>query len=126
MAKITVTVAIPSNKLSPHAKGHWRSKSVPTKASRAAAVIASLNAMGDQGFNRPPLWKKARLHIKAYFPTACRWDQLNFIGACKAAIDGCADAGIVVNDNGVSMGSVDTSLIDKANPRVELTFVEEA
>lgn len=119
MNSITIVCGHPSNKLSPHANGHWHEKAELTKKAREGGYVAALAAMGGC---EPPRWKAAKMHIRAFFADRCRWDQMNYIAALKAKVDGFADAGIVANDRGLRLGEVDLDGIDPKDPRVEITI----
>lgn len=76
----------------------------------------------------PPMWTLTTVSMVGYFPSRCRWDHFNLIGAMKATLDGIADAGIVENDRWLRPGTFDFDRIDKANPRIEITLrkIEES
>jgi len=121
MNTIKITVPIPSNKLSPHAKGHWRAKSALTKKTREAARLMALVALDGR---TPPMWSLTTASMVGYFPSRCRWDHFNLIGAMKPTLDGIADAGIVENDRWLRPGTFDFDRIDKANPRIEIILTK--
>jgi hypothetical protein len=47
------------------------------------------------------------------------------MASIKSALDGVADAGLVVNDSGLWPESPEIH-VDKENPRLEITFTKEA
>jgi hypothetical protein len=74
----------------------------------------------------PPKWKRATVHVLAYFrDRRSKWDRDNFIAALKATIDGIVDAGLMENDRGLKWGEIELSRISKDYPRVELTFIPD-
>lgn len=121
MNSITITLPLPSPKLSPNARTHWAEKAKLTKASRRAAHFAALEALN---LRRPLGWLKARLEVKAFFKTLNFPDPTNFPLSLKAAIDGIADAGIILDDKSL-WPERPVFERDASNPRVELTITGE-
>lgn len=121
MKSITITLPLPSPKLSPNARTHWAEKAKLTKASRKAAYFAALEALN---LRKPPGWLKARLEVRAFFKTLNFPDPTNFPLSLKAAIDGIADAGIIANDKGL-WPERPVFAKDTGNPRMEITITEE-
>jgi len=115
---LMVTLPIPSPKLSPNARVHWASKAKLTKSSRLTAKIAALEAIGR---NDPPMLKTATLLVRWYSRTTARQDSGNLIARLKASEDGLTDAGIWVDDQGVTW-LPPIQLKDAKNPRVELVI----
>lgn len=121
MTSITITLPLPSRKLSPNARVHWAEKAKLTKAARKAAYYAALEALN---LRKPPGWVKARLETRAFFKTLNFPDPTNFPLSLKAAIDGIADSGIIANDKGL-WPERPVFAKDTKNPRVELTITRE-
>lgn len=119
MNQITVTLPLPNPKLNAHAKGHWRSKTVPTKALRnEARLLTTLEMRG-----RRIKWDKAAVTYRFFFKENRARDASNCIQSMKPAIDGVVDSGLIPDDRwqvlqiaGVECG------IDRDNPRTELVF----
>ncbi len=78
--------------------------------------------MGDRVYG----WECARLDVTWYGKTAqcLRLDADNIIGSLKGAIDGLVDAGLLVDDRGVSWGRPAREK-DSHRPRVELKITKE-
>jgi crossover junction endodeoxyribonuclease RusA len=82
----------PDPRLSPNARTHWRAKSPVTKTARTAAW-AITKAAGARVEHDGPI----ALAITFRAPDRRHRDRDNAIGACKAFMDGIADA-LGVND----------------------------
>lgn len=120
MNSITIVLPLPDKCLSPNARVHWAKKAKAVKFYRQRAryetrAIAGLN-LG---------WQKATYKARFYFPDARRRDADNAIASIKSALDGVADAGLVINDSGLWPERPEF-LLDKENPRLEITFTKEA
>lgn len=122
---LSITLPIPPIELRPNGRPHWAAKAKRVREYRKAAAWAMRAAIAEL-----PLSDFIRLPLKAvdvcpvYFhKTARRWDADNCIASLKAAIDGLQDAGLIVNDSGVSWRAP-VQMKDKANPRVELFVFE--
>lgn len=122
MNSITITIPLPPKEVRPNARCHWTAKARHTAAYRRMAHWNTLTAMGS---GIPERWLKAKVNIKAYFPTARHLDPDNLIASLKAAFDGIADAGVVTNDKGLWPERPDIYK-DAKNPRIELTVTEES
>jgi hypothetical protein len=72
----------------------------------------------------PPQWGKAVIQFDFYFKTVRFLDPDNAVASCKAIIDGIADSGVVGNDRHM-WPDRPTMQKDAANPRVEITVMEE-
>lgn len=88
----TVTLPWPSRHLSPHANGHWWSRSSATRKARRDAFYAARNA----GVATDP---NAVLRVAYNPPDRRRRDVQNMPAMIKAYIDGIADA-MGCDDNG--------------------------
>jgi len=121
MTAITITLPLPDKALSPNARVHWAKKAKLTKSYRDVAAWATVVA------TRPmnPFWKKASYTARFYFKDDRRRDADNAIASLKSALDGVADAGLVVNDFALWPERPEFHT-DKENPRVEITFTKEA
>jgi len=117
---LTVTIPLPPRFLSPNARAHWRPKAACTKRYRRDAMIAAKAAMGHAP---PPLWKRATLQAAFHHKARRLRDDDNAMGSLKAARDGLADAGVVIDDNGFTV-LPPTFAVDKNDPRVVLTITE--
>ena len=120
MTSISITIPLPPRCLSPNGRVHWAKKAKATKEHRSAAFWAAKEALDGP----PPGWLTASLKVVAYFTTRRMPDPTNFMSSLKAAEDGIADAGIIVNDRALWPERPEFR-VDKANPRVELTISAE-
>jgi crossover junction endodeoxyribonuclease RusA len=120
MNSITITLPLPDKSLSPNARVHWRKKSVAVKAYRQTAWIAAFKASNGRSLH----WQKARYKAVFYWPNARCRDPDNAIASIKSALDGIADAGVVINDS-VLWPERPEFHTDTENPRLELTITSE-
>lgn len=112
--RLVITLPLPDRVLSPNARCHWATKSRAVKAARATAQYAATVAGG------ACQWlTTARIDIRAFHTINRRRDRDNLIASCKAYLDGLADAGLIANDSGFTLGPVVFG-VDKAYPRLEL------
>jgi hypothetical protein len=124
--KISINLPLPSRALNPHAKGHWRAKHRATKTAREEAKLMALCATN----GAKPMMDKAVVHviydttsakhIKGYRPL----DEQNANAAVKAYIDGCKDAGIIVDDSAKHLKLGKTDIVKNGKPGVTLIFEE--
>jgi len=121
MNSITIILPLPDPVLSPNARVHWAKKAKAAKSYREVAQWAAFKKMHPA----PAKWEKSSYKARFYFPTARRRDADNAIASLKSALDGVADAGLVVNDSGLWPERPEF-YTDKGNPRVEITFTKEA
>jgi len=117
---ITITLPLPDKSLSPNARVHWAKKSKVVKAYRAAAFLASFAATKGQRLG----WHNATYKAAFHWPNARRRDADNAIASIKSALDGIADAGVVLNDSGL-WPERPTFTTDRDNPRIEITITHE-
>jgi crossover junction endodeoxyribonuclease RusA len=113
--RFSVVLPIPNRVLSPNARVHWRRKAKATKAYRKNAYLVALH-LGE------PRWTNARIELDFYFDTNRKRDKDNLLASMKAAMDGFADAGVIVNDSGFEYASPRLH-VDKENPRVVVTIL---
>ena len=113
MKPIVITLPLPSRTLNPNGRKHWAVKARAVKEYRLAACNAATEAAN---WNRP-LWEKAAVQATFYFRDKRKRDESNFNAALKSAIDGLQDAGIVVDDSGITLLPA-VLKADKENPRV--------
>lgn len=120
MNSITINLPLPPTELSANSRTHWAAKAKAVKAYRALAWAAGRAAQTGQ----PKRWVKASVKVKAFYRSHNHPDPDNVIASLKAAFDGIADAGVVVNDRGLWPERPEISK-DAKNPRIELTITEE-
>jgi hypothetical protein len=118
---IAITVPIPSAALSPNARRLWHQKCGPVRDARLHAKLLAIDCMNRLKMWTPPRWERAEVQATFYYPTKRRRDADNSASCLKPTLDGFADAGIVANDSGFTHKPV-VLLVDKENPRVEITI----
>lgn len=120
MTSLTITIPLPPKEVRNNARVHWARKAGAVKQYRFLTRFRAMTAMGETKL----AWKKAKVHITAYFPTARHLDPTNLIDALKPAFDGLEDAGVIENDK--NLWPERPVIVTKdANPRVELAITEE-
>jgi len=117
MTEIRIRLPLPSPRLSPNARAHWRSKARDVKSYRRAAAFYGRLALEESG--DPGAWTTADVGATFYHPTRRLRDADNLLASLKAAFDGFADAGIVSNDRALTHLPV-LQLLDRNDPRVEI------
>ena len=120
MTSLTITIPLPPKEVRNNWRGHRMQKARAVKQYRTQTHLLSLAQMGMAKHN----WKKASVHITAYFPTARHMDPTNLIDALKPAFDGLEDAGVIENDKNLWPERPVIVTKDK-RPRVELTITQE-
>lgn len=120
MTTLTITLPLPDKVLSPNARCHWAVKSKAVSKYRNAAIWICLTEAKGHRLQ----WSQAKYTARFYFPTSRRRDADNAIASLKSALDGVADAGLVINDSGLWPERPEFHT-DKKNPRVEITFTKE-
>lgn len=121
MNSITITLPLPDKCLSPNARVFWAKKARAVKSYREHTKW--LCAVEICCLKKP--WNKASYTARFYFPDKRRRDADNAIASIKSALDGAADAGLVVNDSGLWPERPEFH-VDKTNPRLEITFTKES
>lgn len=117
---ITIAVPIPPRCLSPNGRAHWRAKGPVKRAARIDTQILAREQMGRGTYK----WERATVAIR-WYSARQRWpDRDNMVGSLKSHLDGLADAGLIVDDNGLTILPPER-LYDKDSPRVELTITQE-
>lgn len=113
MESVKIVMRLPPKALHPNSRPHYFAKA---KAARAYHETAHLNALAV----RPPKpWPAATVQCTFYFGTIRRRDGDNWLASMKAAFDGLASGGLVVNDAGFTHLPPKMQ-IDKAKPRAEI------
>lgn len=123
---IIVTLPLPSSLLSPNGRVYWRKHRVAVKEARETAFVLGLAASKSMR----PKYENAKvsmvydcsppIKVKGYRPT----DVQNALAACKSYIDGCIDAGIIVDDNSKCLSWGSCKIVKNGKPGVTLTFEE--
>jgi crossover junction endodeoxyribonuclease RusA len=118
---MTITLPLPPRELSPNARVHWAAKARAVKAYRAVAYWEAMMAVPRRDRME---WKEATAHVVYYKASARKMDADNILASLKASFDGLVDAGILADDAGLRHAPV-RLVIDRANPRVEITIVND-
>lgn len=120
---MTITLPLPDKRLSPNARCHWAIKAALNKRAR---LTARLKTLSDGEFylrlsGRFPDY--TGYHLAFYWPDARRRDDDNAMASTKAYRDGIADA-LGIDDHALRMSGVPTFVIDRDNPRLEITLTK--
>lgn len=125
MKVLIITLPLPPRTLNENVHvAHWSMRARAVKSYKTAAYYATMDAI-----NRNPEFRQAlpldrvELIPAIFFRSPNRRDSDNWNPALKAARDGIAKAGVVVNDETVTTMPPELK-IDKNNPRVELVIQE--
>ncbi len=105
VTRLVITLPLPSAKLSPNARVHWRSKAAATKAARQFAMMAALEALERAAasiWTDPPQWRAATEQATFHVRDKRRRDKDNLAASLKAYRDGITDAGILADDSGLT------------------------
>ena len=121
MTSLTITIPLPPKSVKANARSHWRKKAQGAHTYRKQAWAAAVVAVK----RKPPRWLKAKMEVKAYFPTTNFPDPTNLMASLKAAEDGLQDAGVIQNDRDL-WPERPQMFKDAENPRIELTITPEA
>ena len=113
---ICIFLPLPPRALSPNARIHWAIKARATKAYRRTCYIMALAAPRTTG---KPRWSHAIARATFYHAQRRRRDGDNLLASLKAAFDGIVDAGLLLDDAGLTHLPVRQE-IDRDNPRVEI------
>lgn len=118
-----IVLPLPHKSLSPNARVHWAAKARVVKQTRFDACLCVSLWMKTWGWKDAPRWKAATVRCRFYFRTKARRDSDNCAASCKAIWDGFTDAGVWVDDCGVTHLPPELH-VDKANPRLEIEVTE--
>lgn len=100
--ELVVMLPLPPRELSPNWRGHWAKKARAAREYRIAARAATLQAMVA---TLPVMFLPARtasVQATFRFRQARRRDRDNLLASLKAAFDGVVDAGLLVDDSGLT------------------------
>ena len=121
---MTIELPLPHKNLSPNARCHWAVKAKETQKHRRWAHLAAMNEMRKPGADIASMpWRKATAKARFYFRTKARRDEDNCASSLKPVWDGFADAGIWLDDCGVTHLPVEIHH-DPHNPRLEIDVSE--
>lgn len=110
--RISFCMSLPPKQLSPNARVHWAAKAKAVREYRQeAALRASATYIPDQ----PPRWDRARTKVVFNFHRRGRRDRDNHAAMLKSLWDGLVDAGVLVDDAGLSHDFLEFQ-VDKSIP----------
>lgn len=118
---VTITLPLPPRELSPNSRCHWSAKARAVHRYRAAACLAMRIATHFEVLG----WARATVAIRYWFGDRRRRDADNLLAQLKAAFDGIADAGLIVNDSGLTYLPVEVG-VDRGRERVEITVEKQS
>ena len=115
---VTLNLPLPPRCLHPNARTHWAPKAKAVKESRAAAAMLAKS-------QRPKTpWKNARYTL--LFELCRNRDEDGLLSWVKAYLDGLQDAGVIVNDSGLSLAGIQRVLVGtKGKPGVTIRVWED-
>ena len=115
--ELTICLPLPARALSPNARVHPISLHRHKKAAKQRAYIEIRHAAGM--FRLPPF---SRYTLTFHHATNRSRDDDNAAASCKAYRDGIAE-GLGVDDNTLRLTGETRLLIDRENPRLEITLI---
>lgn len=118
---IKIVTKIPSAALSPNSRSHWRVKHAASKSIKKVTVNSvqvALSLLHEIPEGLP--WHEVELQATYYHNCKRRRDPDNLVALLKYPIDGLVVSGLLVDDDQITLKPVQR-LIDKDNPRLELT-----
>ena len=113
-----LTLPLPAKELSPNKRVHWAIRARAVKAARDHASMLVRMAGGKH------LPRFTRYTLAFYLPDARRRDDDNLCASCKSYRDGIAD-GLGVDDHTLKRTGEVGIHIDRANPRLEITLIND-
>ena len=119
MTVVTITLPLPPPELRSNARGHWAAKSRAVKKYREQALVLTLQALDC----KKPRWHDAIAVPFYYFDDRRHRDMINLNMGLKAAIDGMVDAGLLEDDEWLTLMPPIVGY-DKENPRVVVAVRE--
>lgn len=115
-----VTIELPIPKAcDPNKRLHYHQKAKMVKKERTEA---SLTVFLQDQFALPKNWEEATLTCRWYAPDNWQPDRDNATARLKAYIDGVVDAGVLENDNGLTIKPIQRETCKQAEARVVLMF----
>jgi len=118
---MTITIPLPPRALHPNARPHWGTKAKAAKRYRRDCGIAAKAALNENGPWKP--LERATVQATLYYRRHGVRDQDGAISSLKAAYDSLQDAGVIVNDSGLTH-LPPLFRVDAEQPRVELEILE--
>ena len=119
---ITIILPLPNRVLQPNCTiGSFGGRMMKATATKKYKRL-TCDAIENEDIETKP-WKRVEVKAKFYFKINRRRDYDNAVGAIKSAYDGIVLAELVDDDDPAHMQrSWPEFLVDKVNPRVELTI----
>ena len=119
--EMRLVLDLPPKELSPNCRSHWAKKAKAVKYYRMLAFIEARNASRsiERGIVRAEAW------VTFYVPDNRRRDPTNLAASLKAAWDGIVDAHVLTDDQYLDVHPP-VIIVDRENPRVEITIEELA
>jgi Holliday junction resolvase RusA-like endonuclease len=99
-----------------------RERMVAVRYARYLAWQTATQLSTTGGYGLLPEWERCAVSLAFRFPDARRRDIWNFAGACKAFLDGLADAGVMADDSDIVYGQV-SAVIDRHVSGVTITIM---
>ena len=122
---VTVILPHPAKELHPNARPHFMARARAKKHARQVAYLVALSALRDALAQHDPS-TPATFTPTHYYLRWSYWgnipDEDNCLAACKAYIDGCADA-FDINDKTLSCAGIER--VHEKNKQIELIFCDE-
>lgn len=123
--RLTIVAPLPTRRLFPNARSHWRPKAKETSKNRNASRVAAISAVrsikGWRSYGFP--WSDVVVRITWYRKTRRVIDADNALAALKSTIDGVVDSAVLDDDRELIYLPIEFDL-DKKNPRVEITLTK--
>lgn len=122
MNRIVIDLPIPPKAAHPNKSArNWRAKAGAKQTQRHTSKLIAMCYMRTSKLQFP--WKRAK--CQAHFVVATKHDEDNLVHWLKATFDGLQDAGLIVNDSGLTHERpTQVSKRDKTKHGVTLTIEE--
>lgn len=118
MKSITIDLPLPSRELHPNARPHWRAKATAAKKYRAWACLATrCHQIGEP-------WRSVSVLSQFTFQDKRTRDTDGLLCWLKNAFDGIQDAGVVLNDAGMTHQPVEVMPPNKLKPGVRIIVTD--
>lgn len=109
------TLPFPASILSDNSRAHWAKRMPYKNALKTASILEGRK-------NDKPI-PNGKIAIEIlFYPPHDKWDLLGMCSGLKAGLDGLAQ-GLKVNDKRFRPILLRDPIVDKENPRVEITFI---
>ena len=113
---VVIELDLPPRCLSPNARAHYFTRASAVKRYRTLAMWCTVEAMAKAGLSTNGChWQQVTVQCTFRFAQRRRRDKDNLLASMKAAFDGIADSGLVVDDSAMTHLPVEIS-IDPTRP----------